>query len=96
MAEVEPGGEPAPAVGVWVVAVLRVAGQLTPHEGGERPPGFRAPEAASFLLRLLAPAIEAEYERSTGRLLRYRGVSNLAGPDGETLQVDIRYRELSS
>jgi hypothetical protein len=67
-----------------------------PHEGGERPPGFRAPEPASFLLRLLAPAIEAEYERSTGRLLRYRGVSNLAGPDGETLQVDIRYRELSS
>jgi hypothetical protein len=53
-------------------------------------------EPASFLLRLLAPAIEAEYERSTGRLLRYRGVSNLAGPDGETLQVDIRYRELSS
>jgi stearoyl-CoA desaturase (Delta-9 desaturase) len=53
-------------------------------------------EPASLLLRLLAPAIEAEYELSSGRLLRYRGVSNLAGPSGETLQVDIRYREISS
>jgi len=53
-------------------------------------------EPASFFLRLLAPSIEADYERSTGRLLRYRGVSNLAGPDGETMVVDIRYRVLPS
>jgi len=49
-------------------------------------------EPSSFLLRLLAPSIEAEYERSTGRLLGYRGVSNVAGGDGETMQVEIRYR----
>jgi hypothetical protein len=48
-------------------------------------------EPSSALLRLLAPAIEAEYRRQDGRLLRYRGVSNLADADGRTLQVDIRY-----
>jgi hypothetical protein len=48
-------------------------------------------EPASLLLRLLAPSIEAEYRREDGRLLRYRGVSNLADADGQTLQVDIRY-----
>lgn len=49
-------------------------------------------EPASFLLRLLAPAIEADYERATGRLLAYRGVSNVAGPGGEVQQVEIEYR----
>jgi hypothetical protein len=49
-------------------------------------------EPSSFLLRLLAPSIEADYEPGTGRLLRYRGVSNLSGDQGETLQVEIVYR----
>jgi hypothetical protein len=49
-------------------------------------------EPSSFLLRLLAPSIEADYEPGTGRLLRYRGVSNLSGDQGETRQVEILYR----
>lgn len=49
-------------------------------------------EPASFLLRLLAPSIEADYERETGRLVAYRGVSNVAGPRGEVQQVEIEYR----
>jgi hypothetical protein len=48
-------------------------------------------EPASWLLRLLAPRLEVEYERGTRRLLAYRGVSNLAGPDGATREVEIRY-----
>jgi stearoyl-CoA desaturase (delta-9 desaturase) len=53
-------------------------------------------EPASLLLRLLAPSIVAEYDRATGRLLRYRGVSNLAGPDGDVQEVEIVYREIPS
>jgi len=49
-------------------------------------------EPSSFILRLLAPSIEADYEPGTGRLIRYRGVSNLSGDQGETLQVEILYR----
>jgi hypothetical protein len=49
-------------------------------------------EPSSFVLRLLAPSIEADYQQGTGRLLRYRGVSNLSGDEGETLQVEILYR----
>lgn len=47
-------------------------------------------EPASFFLRLLAPAILAEYD-AAGRLVRYRGVSNLAGADGATQEVEIAY-----
>jgi hypothetical protein len=53
-------------------------------------------EPASLLLRLLAPRIVAEYDRATGRLIRYRGVSNLAGPDGDVQEVEIAYREIPS
>jgi stearoyl-CoA desaturase (delta-9 desaturase) len=53
-------------------------------------------EPASLLLRLLAPRIVAEYNRATGRLIRYRGVSNLAGPDGDVQEVEIAYREIPS
>ena len=49
-------------------------------------------EPASFFLRLLAPSIEADYERETARLLAYRGVSNVAGPGGEVQEVEIEYR----
>ena len=48
-------------------------------------------EPASFFLRLLAPSIEADYDLKTGRLLAYRGVSNVAGPRGEVQQVEIAY-----
>jgi hypothetical protein len=48
-------------------------------------------EPQSFLLRLLAPSIEADYAAATGRLLRYRGVSNVAGPDGDPVKVEIAY-----
>jgi hypothetical protein len=44
-----------------------------------------------WLVRLLAPDIEVDYERKTGRLLRYRGVSNLDTVDGDTQKVVIRY-----
>jgi len=47
-------------------------------------------EPSSLLLRLLAPAILAEYD-AAGRLLRYRGVSNLAGADGSVQEVEIAY-----
>jgi hypothetical protein len=53
-------------------------------------------EPASFLLRLLAPAITADYDPATGRLVRYRGVSNVAGPDGSALDVEIAYEYLDS
>jgi hypothetical protein len=48
-------------------------------------------EPESFLLRLLSPALEAEYDPATGRLLHYRGVSNVTGPDGESQKVEIDY-----
>jgi len=47
-------------------------------------------EPSNLLLRLLAPAILAEYD-AAGRLFRYRGVSNLAGADGSVQQVEIAY-----
>ncbi len=47
-------------------------------------------EPSNLLLRLLAPAILAEYD-AAGRLLRYRGVSNLAGADGSVQEVEIAY-----
>jgi hypothetical protein len=51
-------------------------------------------ELSSFLLRLFAPDLEVDYERGSGRLLRYRGASNLSfGPPGreEHPQVEILY-----
>ncbi|MGO9832389.1 MAG: hypothetical protein ACLPJH_19865 [Myxococcaceae bacterium] len=47
---------------------------------------------SSWILALFAPSLEVEYERRTHRLLSYRGVSNLTGPDGQPLNVLIRYR----
>ncbi len=43
------------------------------------------------LLSLIAPTLEVDYEPGTRRLLAYRGVSNLSGPDGKPMQVTIRY-----
>jgi hypothetical protein len=51
-------------------------------------------EPESFFLRLLAPSLEAEYDPENGRLLRYRGVSNVTGPDGASQKVEIAYSYL--
>lgn len=45
----------------------------------------------SWLLGIFADPIELTYARDSQRLLRFRGVSNLRGPDGESQTVDIRY-----
>ncbi len=48
-------------------------------------------EPASFVLRVLAPDLQVEYDRDTGRLLEYRGASNLSFGKGENPQVEITY-----
>jgi hypothetical protein len=48
-------------------------------------------EFTSFVPRLLAPSLEVEYDRTTRRLLRYRGLSNLTGADGANPEVEITY-----
>ena len=48
-------------------------------------------ELASFLLRLVAPELDVEYDRDSGRLLRYRGASNLSFGEGDNPQVEITY-----
>lgn len=47
-------------------------------------------EFSSWVLRLLAPSLEVEYDRETRRLLRYRGVSNLTF-DETNPEVEITY-----
>jgi len=48
-------------------------------------------EPSSFLLRLLAPSLEGEYDPATRRLVRYVGMSHVAGEDGSPQQVEISY-----
>jgi len=48
-------------------------------------------ELGSFLLRIFAPELDVEYERDSGRLLRYRGASNLSFGQGDNPQVEITY-----
>jgi hypothetical protein len=48
-------------------------------------------EFSSWVLRLLAPALEVEYDAATRRLLRYRGLSNLVFDGGENPEVEITY-----
>lgn len=48
-------------------------------------------ESDSWLLRVLSPFLEVDYEMATRHLLRYEGVSNLEGPHGETQNVVIVY-----
>jgi stearoyl-CoA desaturase (delta-9 desaturase) len=48
-------------------------------------------EPASFFLRLLAPELRVDYDRASGRLLRYRGASNLTFAGGDHPDVDITY-----
>lgn len=51
-------------------------------------------EPSSFVLRMLAPSIEGDYDPATRRLVRYVGVSNVAADDGSTQQVEIAYSYL--
>lgn len=48
-------------------------------------------EPGSFILRILAPSLEAEYDPASGRLLTYRGVANVAADDGSYQKVEITY-----
>jgi hypothetical protein len=45
----------------------------------------------NWLLGIVAPTLEVEYDRRNKRLVAYRGVSNLDGPDGDTMTVNISY-----
>jgi hypothetical protein len=49
-------------------------------------------EINNWFLRLFAPYVDCEYDLESGRLLRYVGISNLAGPSGSVMKVDIAYR----
>jgi hypothetical protein len=66
--------------------------RLEPGEPGE--PGVAAfnIEADSWLLRLVAPKLEVRYDRETGRLLSYRGASNLLDAEQGMQTVTITYR----
>jgi hypothetical protein len=46
----------------------------------------------SWLLRRFIEPIRLEYSRQEKRLLRFSGMSNIKGVDGESLNVDILYR----
>jgi hypothetical protein len=48
-------------------------------------------EIDNWFLRLFAPHIDVEYDLSTGRLLRYEGVSNLEDDSGKHRKVTITY-----
>jgi len=48
-------------------------------------------EIDNWFLRLFAPYVEADYDLQTGNLLQYRGVSNLADPQGNHPVVTIDY-----
>jgi hypothetical protein len=46
----------------------------------------------SWFLRLLVSPIELSYSLQDKRLLRFSGISNIKGDEGESLDVDILYR----
>ena len=46
-------------------------------------------ELDSWFLRLFTPHLEAEFDLSTGRLLRYQGVSMISDETGKTVEVMI-------
>jgi hypothetical protein len=48
-------------------------------------------EPTSFILRMLAPSLEGDYDPATRRLVRYLGVSNVPAEDGSSQQVEIAY-----
>ena len=48
-------------------------------------------EIDNWFLRLFAPHVDAEYEMSTGHLLRYDGISNLSDASGALKKVIVTY-----
>lgn len=48
-------------------------------------------ESDSFLLRLVAPSLEVTYDLANGRLLSYRGLSNLLSASRDPQEVEITY-----
>jgi hypothetical protein len=48
-------------------------------------------EIDSWVLRLFASSLDSEYDRATGRLVRYRGLSNLTDARGDNQEVTITY-----
>ena len=48
-------------------------------------------EIDSWVLRLFASSLDSEYDRATGRLVRYRGLSNLLDERGDNPEVVITY-----
>jgi hypothetical protein len=51
-------------------------------------------EADNWLLRLLAPKLEVQYDLTTRRLISYRGPSNLLSDNRTVQNVTITYRYL--
>lgn len=49
-------------------------------------------EPTNIVIRQLADPIYIIYDKKTGRLLRFSGVSNLEGPDGNNYRVHIVFR----
>jgi hypothetical protein len=45
----------------------------------------------SWFLQMLVAPIQLTYDRDSRRLLRFRGISNIASASGASLSVDIRY-----
>ena len=48
-------------------------------------------EIDSWVLRIFASSLDSEYDRATGRLVRYRGLSNLTDERGDNPEVTITY-----
>jgi hypothetical protein len=59
--------------------------------GGNQKVFVAVPE--SRMLRMLVEPIVARYDASTRRMLEYRGLSNIDGPDGKTRKIRLVYRE---
>lgn len=45
------------------------------------------------LVRMVAPRIELTYDAKTRRMTRFHGISNVPGPDGGTMTVELNYPE---
>lgn len=48
-------------------------------------------EPASMLLRVIADGIVVSYDRDSGALRRYEGISNIRDQDGENYQVRVEF-----
>jgi hypothetical protein len=48
-------------------------------------------EIDNWFLRLFTPHVDVVYERGSGRLLRYEGISNVADASGQFKKVQIKY-----